>query len=71
MSKSTKQSQVFGPNPLDVRVRQRFLANGTLDSATLDKHLAALPDLAAQTDELALHQPAMGDDDGDDDEGDE
>jgi hypothetical protein len=69
MSKSTKQSQVFGPNPLDVRVRQRFIANGTLDSATLDKHLAALPDLAAQTDDLALRQPAMGDDL--DDEGDE
>ena len=70
MSKSTKQSQVFGPNPLDVRVRGRFLANGTLDAATLDKHLAALPDLAQQSDELALRQPAMGAE-FDDDEGDE
>jgi hypothetical protein len=67
MSKSTKVSQVFGPNTLDVRVRERFLANGTLDAATLDKHLGALPDLEDKAEALGLGQPAL-DDDGEDEE---
>jgi hypothetical protein len=65
MSKSTKVTPVFGPNTLDVRVRERFLASGALDPATLEKHLASLPDLEQSAESLGLSQPAIEGDDED------
>lgn len=74
MSKNTKQNP-FGPDHLDVRVRERFLASGQLDPKTLETHLAALPDVAAQGHAIELDQPALhgvyGAMDEGDDEGDE
>jgi hypothetical protein len=58
MSKNAKKS-TFGPNPLDSRVRERFLSSGVLDPATLDKHLGELPDVADQGAGIDLHQPAL------------
>jgi hypothetical protein len=59
MSKSTKNSSVFGPNVLDVRVRERFLANGHLDPKSLEKHLGELPDATDRCDNVGLRQPAL------------
>lgn len=60
MSKSTsKSSTVFGPNILDVRVRERFLAGGSLDPKSLEKHLGELPDAADRCEPVGLRQPAL------------
>ncbi len=61
MSKSASKSQqsVFGPNTLDVRVRERFLASGQLDPKALEKHLGELPDAAERGEALGLRQPAL------------
>jgi hypothetical protein len=57
MSKPTKPK--FGPNEFDTRVRERYLANGTLDEKTLEKHLHELKDVAAQAGTFELRQPAF------------
>jgi hypothetical protein len=74
MSKPTnKSTPVFGPNVLDARVRERFLAGGNLDPKVLEKHLTELPDVADQAENVSLRQPALSatveaiDDDEDDD----
>jgi hypothetical protein len=68
MSK-TATKPTFGPDLLDVRVRERFLSSGALDPKVLEKHHADLPDVAAKGEELGLEQPALfGVDDSDDDE---
>lgn len=59
MSKAAPKSPVFGPNPLDVRVRERFLGSGQLDAKVLDKHLGELPDVGNQADGIGLRQPAL------------
>lgn len=60
MSKPAKKSDtVFGPNHLDSRVRERFLANGHLDPKVLEKHLGELPDLADKGEDIDLRQPAL------------
>lgn len=46
---------------LDLRVRERQLANGTLDPKVLERHLAELPDLEPQTESLPFGQPALTD----------
>lgn len=83
MTKSKENEAVFGPDTLDSRVRERFLASGQLDAPTLEKHLAALPDVADKGEGIDLRQPALSasasvdesddedDDDDDDDDGDE
>jgi len=63
MSKPTKPK--FGPNEYDTRVRERYLANGTLDAKMLEKHLTELKDVAANSATFELRQPALaGDGDG-------
>jgi len=47
MSKNSKKPDVFGPDPLDARVRERFLSTGVLDAKVLEKHLSELPDVAS------------------------
>jgi hypothetical protein len=79
MSKNNnKSASVFGPNILDTRVRERFLAGGQLDAKTLEKHLGELPDIADAADNVGLRQPALSatveveddeDEDEDEDEG--
>jgi hypothetical protein len=59
MSKSTSKTSVFGPNILDVRVRERFLANNNLDPKSLEKHLGELPDAADRCEPVGLRQPAL------------
>jgi hypothetical protein len=44
---------------LDIRVRDRHLAAGTLDPKVLEQHLAELPDLEAQSESLLIDQPAL------------
>ncbi len=46
----------------DVRVRERFLAEGTITKADVERHLAALPDAAANSEEVDLEQPALAKD---------
>ena len=73
---ATKKESTFGPNQLDVRVRERFLQNGVLDVKTLEKHLGDFPDVASQVQVIDLAQPVLvgvyvfddGDDEDDDDE---
>lgn len=57
MSKPTKPK--FGPNEYDTRVRERYLANGTLDPKALEKHLGELKDVAANSATFDLRQPAL------------
>lgn len=60
MSKPAKKNDtVFGPETLDMRVRDRFLASGQLDPKVLEKHLAELPDLADKGEDIDLRQPAL------------
>lgn len=44
----------------DRRVRDRLLASGVLDAATIEAHLASLPDLEEQAEVLTIEQPALG-----------
>lgn len=60
MSKNNnKSASVFGPNILDARVRERFLAGGQLDPKVLEKHLGDLPDAADRAENVTLRQPAL------------
>jgi hypothetical protein len=43
----------------DVRVRERNLKSGLLTEKDVEKHLAALPDLADQAEPFATAQPAL------------
>ncbi len=66
MSKTQPKAK-FGPHEFDVRVRERFLASGALDPKALEKHLAELKDVSAQSEALDLRQPAvLGGDESDD-----
>ena len=69
----TASKQTFGPDLLDVRVRERFLGNGLLDAKVLEKHLAELPDVEGRSEDITLDQPALFgvDDDLEDEEDDE
>ncbi len=72
MTKTAALKQTFGPDLLDVRVRDRFLGNGLLDAKVLEKHLAELPDVESRSENVTLDQPALfGIDDELDEEDDE
>jgi hypothetical protein len=43
----------------DVRLQERFISDGTLESEAQKKHLDSLPDLADQCEEFDLEQPAL------------
>ena len=43
----------------DVRVRDRFLTEGVITKADVDRRLATLPDLADHCEEVDLEQPAL------------
>lgn len=45
----------------DLRVRDRLLASGLLEAKVVEKHLAELPDLEANTETVEIEQPALGD----------
>lgn len=55
MTQKTNQN----PWTMDVRVRERNLKSGALTDKELEKNLAALPDLADQTEPFATSQPAL------------
>jgi hypothetical protein len=60
------------PDPWDLRVRARNLASGVIDGKAVEKYLASLPDMEAQSEKLELPQPALSsslDDDDDDENG--
>ncbi len=44
----------------DVRVRERMLKRAAITEADLEKHLASLPDVEAQSANIELVQPALG-----------
>jgi Ser/Thr protein kinase RdoA (MazF antagonist) len=44
----------------DIRVRERNVRKGIFDEKEIEKHLAALPDVADQADSVAAPQPALG-----------
>jgi hypothetical protein len=44
----------------DVRVRDRNLRRGMIEEKELEKHLAALPDVAEQAESVTNPQPALG-----------
>ncbi|HTJ82638.1 MAG TPA: hypothetical protein VL400_13035 [Polyangiaceae bacterium] len=56
---SKPQKNTFGPNILDVRVRERYLTSGALDPKALEKYLGELPDSADRSETLDLEQPAL------------
>jgi hypothetical protein len=66
------QKTNLNPWQMDVRVRERNLKNGALTDKEVEKHLAALPDLADQTEPFGTPQPALEEpiDDEDEDEDD-
>lgn len=49
------------PSTFDVRVRERHLRSGVLTPAAVEQHLAALPDVGDQSEELGYAQPALDD----------
>lgn len=53
------QKTNLGPWALDVRVRERNLKSGAITEKDIEKHLAALPDLADQAESFATSQPAL------------
>lgn len=55
MTQKTNQN----PWTMDVRVRERNLKSGALTDKDLEKHLAALPDLADQAESFGTSQPAL------------
>jgi hypothetical protein len=61
-------------NPLqfDLRVRPRFLKDGSLQEKDLQKYLGALPDMEASVESFSVPQPALDlpDDEDDEDEDD-
>ena len=63
MSKPNSKS---APDPWDLRVRSRYLDDGTLKPAEVDKYLAALPDTEASSEPLDIAQPGLSDDEDDD-----
>ena len=48
------------PWDLDVRVRERNLRKGVLDEKDVEKYLKDLPDSAANAENVATPQPAVG-----------
>ena len=48
------------PWDLDVRVRERNLRKGVLDEKDVEKYLKELPDSAANAENVAIPQPAVG-----------
>jgi hypothetical protein len=44
----------------DVRVRERNVRRGIIDEKDIEKHLAAIPDVADQADSVTYPQPALG-----------
>jgi hypothetical protein len=46
---------------LDLRVRARLIGAGQLDAKAIERHLAELPDLEAQSESLNYEQPALSD----------
>lgn len=48
----------------DVRVRERMLKRGLLAESDLQKHLEGLGDAEAKSEQVQLHQPALGTSDG-------
>jgi hypothetical protein len=57
MTQKTNQN----PWTMDVRVRERNLKSGALTDKDVDKHLAALPDVADQAEPFGIAQPALTD----------
>ena len=55
MTQKTNQN----PWTMDVRVRERNLKSGALTDKDLEKQLAALPDLADQSEPFGTSQPAL------------
>lgn len=53
------QKNPQNPWILDVRVRERNLKAGLLTEKDVEKHLAALPDLADQAEPFGTPQPAL------------
>jgi hypothetical protein len=45
---------------LDLRIRDRHVANGTLDPKALERYLAELTDVEAQSEIMPIEQPALG-----------
>jgi hypothetical protein len=59
------------PWTLDVRVRERNLKAGLITEKDVEKHLAALPDVADQAENFQTHQPALAQPEPEDDDEDE
>ena len=43
----------------DIRVRDRLIAQGVLEAEVLAQHIAELPDLQAQAENIGIDQPAL------------
>lgn len=52
----------------DIRVRERNLSNGILTEKDIEAQRAKLTDLAEQTDPVTEAQPALNEEEADDDE---
>jgi hypothetical protein len=50
----------FAQLTYDLRVRERLLAAGIVTHADIERYLAELNDLEAQSDSLGIDQPALG-----------
>ncbi len=64
-------TRTVNPWELDLRVRERNLASGLITDKDIEKHVTTLVDLAAETEKFATSQPALDEDDIDDEDEDE
>lgn len=58
--KTVSEKSKLTAHDLDLRVRDRHLASGLIDQKTIERHLAELADVEAQSEALAVDQPALG-----------
>jgi len=53
-------SKTINPWDWDIRIRDKMLKSATLTDKDIEKQVAALPDLAEQTEPVTIAQPAIG-----------
>ncbi len=59
-ARATADTKTINSWEWDIRVRERNLRKGIFDDKEVEKHLAALPDVAEQAEPVDHPQPALG-----------
>lgn len=60
MATTSTTTKTISPWEWDIRVRERNVGKGIFDAKDIEKHIAALPDVADQAESITITQPALG-----------